>query len=151
MEKAPEHGVNPRYDKIALRESLIKKAHYTYVEKTMLYEKKAETMRQQLTRFRAEELVAQLKFEEVRAERRDLERKIKVADDGFRKQRREDNARLQAEAQARGEKTYATGTPCRNGHLTYRYTSSGACAECDAIGWDNAGKKQVKLLPEQST
>ena len=29
-----------------------------------------------------------------------------------------------------GENTYQTGRPCRNGHIAYRYTQSGACVEC---------------------
>ena len=29
-----------------------------------------------------------------------------------------------------GAKTYYTGNPCRYGHISYRYTSSGACADC---------------------
>lgn len=28
------------------------------------------------------------------------------------------------------ERKYYTGKPCRNGHLTYRYTVSSQCAEC---------------------
>lgn len=35
-----------------------------------------------------------------------------------------------AEAKAKGLNTYFTGRPCRNGHLTYRYTLSGSCSEC---------------------
>ena len=33
-------------------------------------------------------------------------------------------------ALAHGLKKYYTGIPCRNGHLTYRYTASAACAAC---------------------
>lgn len=36
------------------------------------------------------------------------------------------------EALAKGIKTYDTGRPCANGHLTYRYTQSGTCAGCVA-------------------
>jgi len=31
---------------------------------------------------------------------------------------------------ANGAKTYNTGKPCKNGHTTFRYTTSGTCAEC---------------------
>jgi hypothetical protein len=34
------------------------------------------------------------------------------------------------EAKAQGLDKYNTGKPCRNGHLSDRYTSSGACLEC---------------------
>lgn len=35
-----------------------------------------------------------------------------------------------SEAIQLGLNTFDTGRPCRNGHLTYRYTQSGACAGC---------------------
>lgn len=34
------------------------------------------------------------------------------------------------EAKLRQLPQYFTGIPCKNGHLTYRYTSSGACSGC---------------------
>lgn len=34
------------------------------------------------------------------------------------------------EAKLRQLSQYFTGVPCKNGHLTYRYTSSGACSGC---------------------
>lgn len=34
------------------------------------------------------------------------------------------------EAKEKGFKTYFTGQPCKHGHVTYRYTQSGTCAEC---------------------
>ncbi len=34
------------------------------------------------------------------------------------------------EAKLRQLSQYFTGIPCKNGHLTYRYTSSGACSGC---------------------
>lgn len=35
-----------------------------------------------------------------------------------------------SEAKMRGMSQYFTGIPCKNGHTTYRYTASGACAGC---------------------
>lgn len=35
-----------------------------------------------------------------------------------------------ADAKVRQLSQYFTGFPCKNGHLTYRYTSSGACSGC---------------------
>jgi len=43
-----------------------------------------------------------------------------------------------AEARAKGLNTYFTGRPCRNGHNSYRYTTSGSCAEC--VNGDRAGE-----------
>lgn len=37
---------------------------------------------------------------------------------------------IRSEAKARRLTQYFTGIPCKNGHLTYRYTASGACAGC---------------------
>lgn len=34
------------------------------------------------------------------------------------------------EAKAQGLKVYYTGTPCKNGHVSKRYVSSGKCASC---------------------
>ena len=36
------------------------------------------------------------------------------------------------EAKARGLKRYFTGKPCKHGHVSERYTGSGACVECNA-------------------
>lgn len=38
--------------------------------------------------------------------------------------------RTRAEAKEKGLKRYFTGTPCRNGHVAERYSSSGRCIEC---------------------
>jgi len=35
-----------------------------------------------------------------------------------------------SEAKNQGLTTYNTGRPCRNGHITYRYTLSGSCSLC---------------------
>ncbi len=33
-------------------------------------------------------------------------------------------------AKLRGDRYYNTGLPCTNGHLSHRYTKTGACCEC---------------------
>lgn len=43
------------------------------------------------------------------------------------------------DAYAQQLRTYDTGRPCRNGHLTYRYTISGSCSECVKISNTNRG------------
>lgn len=40
------------------------------------------------------------------------------------------NYTSRADAKVRGQSQYFTGIPCKNGHLTYRYTSSGSCSGC---------------------
>lgn len=37
----------------------------------------------------------------------------------------------QLEAAKRGESEYFTGKPCKNGHIAFRSTVSGACKECN--------------------
>lgn len=34
------------------------------------------------------------------------------------------------DARSRGQKTYFTGEPCKNGHVAYRYVQSGTCSQC---------------------
>lgn len=58
-----------------------------------------------------------------------------------------------AEARSQGIKRYYTGKPCPKGHMTYRYTAGGGCAECQAVrmkekyegGWrqDTTTRKQI--------
>lgn len=50
-----------------------------------------------------------------------------------------------SEAIKAGALTYTTGTPCKNGHLTYRYTKSAVCAGCVAAS--NKGDRAVIVLP----
>lgn len=50
-----------------------------------------------------------------------------------------------ASAMAANLNRYFTGKPCVNGHVDYRYTTSGACKSCLA---ENNGKIIVKETPE---
>ena len=36
----------------------------------------------------------------------------------------------QLQAQLDGEQFYFTGRPCKQGHISHRYTSNGHCIEC---------------------
>lgn len=40
------------------------------------------------------------------------------------------NILTREEARRHGEPKYFTGIPCKNGHVTYRYTQSGTCSAC---------------------
>lgn len=58
-----------------------------------------------------------------------------------------------AAAKSLGVKRYFTGNPCPKGHITYRYTAGGGCAECVSLrakelyagGWrqDTSNRKQI--------
>lgn len=52
-----------------------------------------------------------------------------------------------AEAHNAGMKKYFTGEPCRNGHTSKRYTSTGGCVQCVANHRKQfiAGRKVVRL------
>jgi 5-methylcytosine-specific restriction endonuclease McrA len=48
--------------------------------------------------------------------------------------------RPRATAIASGLKRYFTGKPCKHGHVSERFTSTGACIECDSQ-WQKANRK----------
>lgn len=56
-----------------------------------------------------------------------------------------------ASALSQGYTKYATDKACKNGHVTYRYTASGVCAQCAAekaaLAWA-AGKRQSNAVRE---
>jgi hypothetical protein len=53
------------------------------------------------------------------------------------------------DAMARGLSQYFTGRPCKNGHVTHRYTSSGACSGCVVAHTYSAAPPDVKKIFEQ--
>lgn len=50
-----------------------------------------------------------------------------------------------AEAQAKLLKTYFTGKPCKHGHISERYTSTGACLACTDFHVANYQARQKKV------
>lgn len=50
-----------------------------------------------------------------------------------------------AEAQAKLLKTYFTGNPCKHGHVSERYTSTGACLACMDFHVANYQARQKKV------
>lgn len=55
------------------------------------------------------------------------------------------------QAIADGDSIFYTGRPCSNGHLTYRYTSSGSCKSClTGTGSPLRMLEKVKALREQA-
>ena len=53
-------------------------------------------------------------------------------------------ARSAAEARRRGLHKYATGKPCKYGHIGQRYTVSGACISCAKENSDKYEPPSVK-------
>ena len=125
----------------------MKRAKYSVVAERVRLERTLEDLANQLAKAQNTEAERKAALDEAKQAVRDLKQQIKDADPTRGAHRRAENARLQAEAVERGDKTYTTGLPCRNGHYAYRYVSSGACTQCDKIGWkDGKLRSQVKLL-----
>lgn len=53
-----------------------------------------------------------------------------------------------AEAKVRGEKTYFTGMPCPNGHISVRQTSNGGCRECALLRTRTWRKENPRVVLE---
>jgi len=112
------------------------KVKYELVDANIEHERLKEEKRALVKQREAEEADARAELDAAKQRLKEARKEYALVDTDFRAGRRAQNARLQAEAVAVGAKTYVTGTPCRNGHLSPRYTSSGACVMCDRIGWE---------------
>jgi hypothetical protein len=128
-------GENPAYDVVAERHLAARRAQYALVEEDVAHEAKKNELQAAL--MQAKRLEEKTRVAHIQA--KDALRIAKEAyasvDTDLRASRRARNSALQREAAEEGAKTYDTGTPCRNGHFAPRYTSSGACTQCDRIGW----------------
>ena len=116
-------------------------AKYKLVDANIEHEQQKDALRTVVKQREAEEQDARLELEAAKQRLKDARKQYAVVDTDFRAGRRAQNARLQEEAVAVGAKTYITGTSCRNGHVSPRYTSSGACVMCDRIGWEGGKLK----------
>jgi hypothetical protein len=117
------------------------KAKYALVDANIEHERTKDALRLLVQQREQEEQQARDRLEDAKRKTREARKQYADADGDFRAGRRSQNARLQQEAEALGAKTYITGTPCRNGHVAPRYTSSGACTTCDRIGWSGGKLK----------
>ena len=129
----PAFGDDPAYDAQVARESALKRAKYAAVLENVRLERTLDDLANQLANAQNTEAERKAALDDAKEAVRILKKQIKEADPTRGAHRRAENARLQAEAVERGEKTYVTGMPCRNGHYASRYVSSGACTECDRI------------------
>ena len=55
------------------------------------------------------------------------------------------------QAMLAGENTYFTGKPCKNGHLSYRYSQSGACYDCINASRFNVDSPTAKAREQRLT
>lgn len=134
-------GENPHYDAAVERQMAATRARHALVEDDFKHEQLKAGLRKELDLALLREERAKIALDEAKAEARKARAALTRADTDLRTHRRAENARLQQEAEAVGAKTYATNTPCRNGHHSPRYTSSGACVLCDKIGWEGGKLK----------
>jgi hypothetical protein len=166
QEKHPKYGENAHYDAQVERESAARRAlELTVVErhrqeqeliearKALVRAKEAQekariVYQQDRDRLKTKEVLAKDKYDEAKAAVLAAKRAVTEADQALRSGRRAYNSRMQAEARERGDKTYLTGSPCRNGHAAHRYVSSGACVECDRIGWINGRLASREVILE---
>jgi len=137
-------GENPQYDEAAERMLAATRAHYALVEGNVAHEQHKNDLKEALATAQRLEEKARLMLDDAKLAVRRAKAELARADTDLRSHRRAENARLQKEAESVGAKTYATNTPCRHGHFSPRYTSSGACVECDRIGWED-GKLRTQL------
>ena len=135
------YGENPKYDANVERQLAAARARHAHVEEAVKHEQYKAQLKAELDVAQRIETDARVQLEQAKAAVRRAKTALAQADVGLRTYRREENARLQAEAAALGQKTYSTNTPCRNGHFSPRYTSSGACVMCDKIGWQGGKLK----------
>lgn len=120
------------------------KMKYKLVDANIEHEERKQQLRALVKQREAEEQDAKMELEAARVRLKQARRQYAEADTDMRAGRRAQNARLQAEAVAVGAKTYTTGTQCRHGHFSPRYTSSGACVMCDRIGWKDGTLKTAE-------
>ena len=139
----PAFGDDPAYDAQVARESALKRAKYAAVLENVRLERTLDDLANQLAKAQNTEAERKAALDNAKEVVRVLKKQMKEADPTRGAHRRAENARLQAEAVERGEKTYVTGMPCRNGHHASRYVSSGACTECDRIGWKDGKLKKI--------
>lgn len=166
QETHPKYGENAHYDAQVEREAAARRALQEVVVDKVRQEKELIEARKALARAKELEVEARIEYQQECIRLKTIENEAKgkyqqardavaaakqaavEADKALRSGRRAYNARMQAEARERGDKTYLTGTPCRNGHATYRYVSSGACVECDRIGWKNGRLASREVILE---
>lgn len=148
----PSFGVSKEYDEQVEKESERKRAFYKSVSRNHDLEKLKDELEQRYydrrDEFKSVLHHGEHSFEYRAAEARmQLEERLLLSvDDVVKRNDSQTNKTIRDEAIAAGEKAYMPVTPCRNGHYARRYVSSGACTECDRIGWkDGKLRSQVKL------
>lgn len=138
------HGENATHDRTVERHLVSKRAHYAFVEDRIAHEGRVAEARSKLAEANKAEAEAKQVLTNCKSAVKLAKANLLRLDVDLRSYRRAENSRLQAEAETLGAKTYHTGTPCRNGHFSERYTSSGACAMCDKIGWEGGKLKTTE-------
>jgi len=146
----PDFGESKEYDAKVERESEQKRAFYKRVARQHEFEKHKDELEQRYNDrleeyLRAKESAGERSFECKAAKARmELEEKLLMSfDDVMKRNDAQTNKTLREQATLAGEKTYMPVTACRNGHYARRYVSSGACTECDKIGWKDGKLRKI--------
>lgn len=131
-----EKGENTRYDAQVARTAERKHARYADIDRKVALEKQMLEQKDIIARQQEYVQEQQQKLKHMKDELKEMEKLHKSGS-------RVASVQAQEAARAAGEKTYMTGLPCKNGHYARRYTSSGACTECDRIGWKDGKLKET--------
>lgn len=134
-----QQGENPQYDEAIERQLQFARLRYASIEANVAHDAVVAEARRKLADANEAETQAKQALTNCKEAVKLAKANLLRVDVDLRAHRRAESARLQQEAEKLGAKTYATNTPCRNGHHSPRYTSSGACVLCDRIGW-NGGR-----------
>ena len=133
----PQRGEDPVYDRQQDRILAIRNARYANIAEAHAAEqnyaqqlKKRKELEQNFQTAEAAFLKAKYALSIARSELKALQTEMANRSKPD-KIKAEKCKRIRQEAEAAGKKQYLTGYACKNGHIDYRYTSSGACVACD--------------------
>lgn len=142
----PEYGINKEYDERVEKESERKRAFYRSVKRKHEDEQAKYEAEREYEEARLRLQALEPAYRAAKAEASAAKKRLNDVEAESKRKDNDQNKTLREQATAAGEKTYMPVTACRNGHYARRYVSSGACTECDKIGWkDGKLRSQVKL------
>lgn len=127
----PSFGQNAAYDKQQEEVLERKRAFYRDLDRRIALERTIEQATKELTVVQARYDRAKRVTDRLRQRANELKMEIDVKSRALKSRTRKEKRDARQEAIDRGEKTYVTGDPCRNGHYAPRYVTSGACVACD--------------------
>ena len=143
----PKYGSSKAYDEQVEKNSEKKRAFYSSIARQHAIEKDQREAEQKYAEAFLHLQELEPAYFAAKADTSAAKKRLEGVEEEAKRKDNDRNKTARDEAAAAGEKTYMPVTPCRNGHYARRYVSSGACTECDKIGWkDGKLRSQVKLM-----